>query len=96
MLVTRFGWSSLDANRWVLVDSLGAFKLHEAISVGRKLDELGNIGWFEDALMPEDTASYPKLVEALDTAVCVGETLCNRFQFRDLFPSEGRTWSIRT
>ncbi|MFP6647403.1 MAG: mandelate racemase/muconate lactonizing enzyme family protein, partial [Candidatus Latescibacterota bacterium] len=73
----------------VLVDSLGAFKLHEAISVGRKLDELGNIGWFEDALMPEDTASYPKLVEALDTAVCVGETLCNRFQFRDLFSERG-------
>jgi len=69
----------------LLVDSLGAFKLHEAISVGRKLDELGNIGWFEDALMPEDTMSYPILAEALDTAVCVGETLSNRFQFRDLF-----------
>jgi L-alanine-DL-glutamate epimerase-like enolase superfamily enzyme len=73
----------------LLVDSLGAFKLHEAISVGRKLDELGNIGWFEDALMPEDTAAYPELAEALDTAVCVGETLSNRFQFRDLFSRRG-------
>jgi L-alanine-DL-glutamate epimerase-like enolase superfamily enzyme len=73
----------------LLVDSLGAFKLHEAISVGRKLDELGNIGWFEDALMPEDTAGYPRLAEALDTAVCVGETLSNRFQFRDLFAERG-------
>ncbi len=73
----------------LLIDSLGAFKLHEAISAGRKLDELGNIGWFEDALMPEDTASYPLLVEALDTAVCVGETLSNRFQFRDLFARRG-------
>ena len=73
----------------LLIDSLGAFKLHEAISAGRKLDELGNIGWFEDALMPEDTASYPLLVEALDTAVCVGETLSNRFQFRDLFAQRG-------
>ena len=54
----------------VFIDSLGAFKLHEAIKVGRRLDELGNIGWFEDALMPEDTASYPILAEALDTAVC--------------------------
>jgi L-alanine-DL-glutamate epimerase-like enolase superfamily enzyme len=35
--------------------------------------------------MPEDTMSYPILAEALDTAVCVGETLSNRFQFRDLF-----------
>ena len=73
----------------LMIDSLGAFKLHEAISVGRKLDELGNIGWFEDALMPEDTAGYSKLAEALDVAVCVGETYANRFQFRDLFAKQG-------
>ena len=80
---------AVGARGQLLIDSLGAFKLHEAISVGRKLDELGNIGWFEDALMPEDTASYPILTEALDTAVCVGETLSNRFQFRDLFAERG-------
>ena len=80
---------AVGARGQLLIDSLGAFKLHEAISVGRKLDELGNIGWFEDALMPEDTASYPILAEALDTAVCVGETLSNRFQFRDLFAARG-------
>ncbi|MBC9890459.1 MAG: hypothetical protein F7B06_11610, partial [Opitutae bacterium] len=73
----------------LMIDSLGAFKLHEAISVGRKLDELGNIGWFEDALMPEDTWGYSKLAEALDTAVCVGETYANRFQFRELFLKKG-------
>ena len=80
---------AVGAKGQLLIDSLGAFKLHEAISAGRKLDELGNIGWFEDALMPEDTASYPILAEALDTAVCVGETLSNRFQFRDLFSERG-------
>ncbi len=80
---------AVGAKGQVLIDSLGAFKLHEAISVGRKLDELENVGWFEDALMPEDTASYPILTEALDTAVCVGETLSNRFQFRDLFSERG-------
>jgi L-alanine-DL-glutamate epimerase-like enolase superfamily enzyme len=73
----------------LMIDSLGAFKLHEAIQVGRKLDELGNIGWFEDALLPEDTDSYPILTEALDTAICVGETYSNRFQFRDLFKNRG-------
>jgi L-alanine-DL-glutamate epimerase-like enolase superfamily enzyme len=73
----------------VMIDSLGAFKLHEAITIGRKFDELGNIGWFEDALMPEDTMGYAKLAEALDTAVCVGETYSNRFQFRDLFLKQG-------
>lgn len=73
----------------VLIDSLGAFKLHEAIRVGRQLDELCNIGWFEDALLPEDLDSYPVLTEALDTAICLGETLSNRFQFRDLFAKRG-------
>ncbi len=73
----------------LMIDCLGAFKLHEAISVGRKLDQMGNIGWFEDALMPEDTIGYPKLADALDTAICVGEGMSNRFQFRDLFVSGG-------
>ena len=80
---------AVGARGQLLIDSLGAFKLHEAISVGRKLDELGNVGWFEDALMPEDTASYPILTETLDTAICAGETLSNRFQFRDLFSERG-------
>lgn len=73
----------------LMIDSLGAFKLHEAVMVGRKFDELGNVGWFEDALMPEDTAGYAQLAAALDTPVVVGETLSNRFQFRDLFMKEG-------
>ena len=76
-------------DRQVFIDSLGAFKLHEAIQVGRKLDTLGNIGWFEDALLPEDYDRYPILAEALDTPVCVGETYSNRFQFRDLFIKKG-------
>ena len=80
---------AVGARGQLLIDSLGAFKLHEAISAGREFDELGNIGWFEDALMPEDTDSYPILAKALDTAVCVGETLSNRFQFRDLFAERG-------
>lgn len=69
----------------LLLDSLGAFKLHEAVQLGRELDRMGSIGWWEDALMPEDTASYPKLADAMDTAIVAGETLSNRFQFRDLF-----------
>ncbi len=69
----------------LLVDSLGAYKLHEAIIVGRQLDELGNIGWWEDALAPEDLDGFPRLREALDVPICAGEELSNRFQFRDLF-----------
>lgn len=73
----------------IFIDSLGAFKLHEAIQVGRQLDELGNIGWFEDALLHDDADRYPLLVEAIDTPICLGETFSTRFQFRDLFASKG-------
>ncbi len=73
----------------VFIDSLGAFKLHEAISVGREFDKMGNIGWFEDALLHEDSDKYPILAEALDTAICVGETYGTRFQFRDLITKNG-------
>ena len=67
----------------LLIDSLGAFKLYEAVKLGREIDRLPNIGWWEDPLMPDDLTGYPRLAEALDTAICAGEELCNRFQFRD-------------
>jgi D-galactarolactone cycloisomerase len=72
----------------VMVDSLGAYKLYEAVKVGRELDRLGNVGWFEDALLPDDLEGYPKLADAIDTAVCAGEELCNRFQFRDFLKTK--------
>ncbi len=73
----------------VAIDSLGAFKLYEAVQVGRRFDRLGNVGWFEDALLPDDQGAYPALAEALETPVCSGEMLNNRFQFRDLLASHG-------
>jgi len=73
----------------VAVDSLGAFKLYEAVQAGRRFDRLGNVGWFEDALQPDDQPAYPILAESLETPVCVGEMLNNRFQFRDLLASRG-------
>ncbi len=73
----------------VAVDSLGAFKLYEAVQIGRKFDALGNIGWFEDALLPDDQTAYPTLAASLETPVCVGEMLNNRFQFRDLLATRG-------
>ncbi len=73
----------------VLVDSLGAYKIHEARAVGARLDELPNIGWWEDALLPEDVDGYRELKAALKTPLCVGETYSNRYQFRDLFASRG-------
>jgi L-alanine-DL-glutamate epimerase-like enolase superfamily enzyme len=69
----------------VLVDSLGGYKLSEAIRVGRRLAELGNVDWWEDALLPEDSDGYARLAHTLDVPICAGEQYHNRFQFRDLF-----------
>ena len=80
---------AMGARGQVAVDSLGAFKLYEAVQAGRRFDRLGNVGWFEDALMPDDQAAYPLLAEALETPVCAGEMLNNRFQMRDLLASRG-------
>ncbi len=80
---------AMKPNGQVAVDSLGAFKLYEAVQAGRRFDRLGNVGWFEDALLPDDQPAYPILAESLETPVCAGEMLNNRFQFRDLLASHG-------
>jgi L-alanine-DL-glutamate epimerase-like enolase superfamily enzyme len=79
---------AIEGKGQVSVDSLGAYKLYEAVKLGRELDRIGNIGWWEDPLMPDDLEAYPKLAAALDLPVCAGEELCNRFQFRDLLVSK--------
>ena len=69
----------------ILVDSLAGYTLAEATRVGRTLDEIENLGWWEDVLMPEDYGAYAILAERMDTPICAGEQYSNRFQFRDLF-----------
>lgn len=73
----------------VAVDALGAFTFNEAMRVGRELDRIGNIAWFEDALLPDDLPRYPELATAVDTAICAGEMLSTRHQFRDLLINGG-------
>ena len=69
----------------ILVDSLAGYTLAEATRVGRTLDEIDNLGWWEDVLMPEDYGAYALLADRMDTPICAGEQYSNRFQFRDLF-----------
>lgn len=69
----------------ILVDSLAGYTLAEATRVGRKLDEIDNLGWWEDVLMPEDYGTYAILADRMDVPICAGEQYSNRFQFRDLF-----------
>ena len=69
----------------ILVDSLAGYTLAEATRVGRTLDAIENLGWWEDVLMPEDHGAYAILADRMDTPICAGEQYSNRFQFRDLF-----------
>ncbi len=69
----------------IMVDSLAGYTLAEATRVGRRLDTIGNLGWWEDVLMPEDYASYTVLAERMDAPICAGEQYSNRFQFKELF-----------
>ena len=68
----------------VIVDSLGYYAFYEATQIGRKLDRLGNIGWWEDPLLREDYKGYAELAETLDTPICQGQHLSNRYEMRDL------------
>lgn len=69
----------------ILVDSLGGYTLAEASRVGRILDAQGNVGWWEDVLMPEDFEGMAILASEMDMPICAGEQYSNRFQFAELF-----------
>lgn len=65
----------------VAVDAHWAYPLHEALKLGRGLDERG--AWFFEApLVPEDVTAHRELAAALITPVAVGEAMRNRFEFR--------------
>ena len=68
----------------VLVVSTG-LKNYEAVRFGRELDRLGNVGWLQEPLLPEDASGYRELTEAVDTPICYGAFLANRYHFRDAF-----------
>lgn len=69
----------------ILVDSLAGYTLAEATRVGRAMDQIENLGWWEDVLMPEDYEAYAILADRLDVPICAGEQYSNRFQFKELF-----------
>ena len=67
----------------LLVDAHGAFDLPDALRFARFLEDLGNVEWFEDALMPEDHRGYRALTRATSLRIALGETDCNRYTARD-------------
>ena len=68
----------------LLVDAHGAFDLADALTFARFLQDLGNVEWFEDPLVPEERDGYARLTEGTPgLRIAMGETECNRYGVRD-------------
>ena len=67
----------------LLVDAHGGFDIKDALRFVRLLEDLGNVEWFEDALVPEDHRGYRQLTQSTSIRIAVGETDCNRYVVRD-------------
>jgi len=67
----------------LLVDAHGAFDLPDAMQFAHFLEELGNIVWLEDPLVPEEHQGYRELTKATALRIAMGETECNRYSVRD-------------
>jgi L-alanine-DL-glutamate epimerase-like enolase superfamily enzyme len=89
----------LGASSTLLLDAHWVYTLDEAVTLGRRLEELG-VAVFEAPLNPEDLDGHVRLADALAVAVAIGETERTRFQFRPwlmrrgadlLQPDVGRT-----
>jgi D-galactarolactone cycloisomerase len=67
----------------LMADSNHAYSLHEAIEVGRVLDE-NDYAWFEEPLSPELSRQYRQLSDKLDLPLAAGECEQTRWGFQDL------------
>jgi D-galactarolactone cycloisomerase len=67
----------------LIIDVSNTFTVHEAIRVGRALEEL-DVWWMEEPIAANDLIEYKKVQAALDLPISAGEGECNLTQFRDL------------
>ena len=58
----------------LMVDINQRWGVHEAISIGRRVEELG-LGWLEDPTRCDDYEGLAKIADALATPICAGEYL---------------------
>jgi L-alanine-DL-glutamate epimerase-like enolase superfamily enzyme len=56
----------------LMVDINQRWSVHEAISIGRRVEELG-LGWLEDPTTHNDYQGLAKIADALTTPICAGE-----------------------
>lgn len=67
----------------LMVDVNNAYSVHNAIKIGRQLEEL-DVFHFEEPLPAYDYDGYNRLQSALDIPIAAGEQEYTRWQFRDL------------
>jgi len=58
----------------LMVDINQRWGVHEAISIGRRIEDLG-LGWLEDPTRCDDYQGLAKIADALATPICAGEYL---------------------
>jgi L-alanine-DL-glutamate epimerase-like enolase superfamily enzyme len=58
----------------LMVDINQRWSVHEAISIGRRVEDLG-LAWLEDPTAPTDHEGLAQIADALTTPVCAGEYL---------------------
>lgn len=67
----------------IIMDVNNTFSVHEAIRVGRQLEEL-DVWWLEEPIAAHDLIGYNKVQASLDLAISAGEGEASLAQFRDL------------
>ena len=73
----------------LLVDAHGTFDVVDARRFAGFLEDLGNVQWLEDPLLPEDQDGYAELTAATDIRIAVGETDTHRAMVRERLVRHG-------
>ena len=67
----------------LLVDANNAYRVHEAIEIARKLEQL-DVFWLEEPVMPDDYRGLAQVAASSPIPVASGENEYTRYGFRDL------------
>lgn len=70
-------------NMDILVDVNGAYSVHHAIEVGKKLEDLG-VFHFEEPRPHYDLEGLSRVADALDIPIASGEMIYSEYEYRDL------------
>lgn len=72
----------------ILIDAHGRFDVPTAIRLGRGLDEVGGIHWYEEPVPPESYHALRQVRERVRTSISVGERLHTRWDFVPVLENE--------